>query len=91
MNNELTATNPTTQIQCPACRDRVWAQDCFRCGGSRWVNDPFAVPSYQLTINPPPTETLTTHIYKEDPELRAFLTRLEEKLDRLLAALEDES
>ncbi len=79
MNNDtVTAQSGITQIQCPGCRNKMWNESCSQCGGTGWIPAP-KVPPYQITINP------------MDLTLSLRLDRLEQKLDRLLAALEDTS
>lgn len=79
-----TATNPVTMIQCPDCSGEGYGIYCQRCGGTRWIIQPD--PITPLDITPPTTITISSI----DPTLWAFLTRLEAKLDRLLAALDGE-
>ncbi len=74
-------TNPITMIPCPHCNNvHRWPDYCTHCGGRGWVRD----PAQTITIEPDVKLT-----YGIDPSLYAFLVRLEEKLDRLLAALAD--
>ena len=81
-----TNTIPTNQpmTTCPTCKgapSTLFPMPCLLCGGTGWVPkiDPILEPAYQITINP------------VDLTLSLQLTRLEEKLDRLLAALEGTS
>lgn len=73
--------NPITSKICPQCsgNSNMWPLRCDLCGGKGWIDDPFKPPKYPITTNP------------MDLTLSLRLDRLEEKLDRLLAALEDTS
>lgn len=76
-------TDTITTIQCPTCKGNPYGAAwiyCPHCGGRGWITEPDPVKEdFQITINP------------MDLTLSLRLDRLEEKLDRLLAALEDTS
>lgn len=75
-----TINQTLTIIPCPDCSGIGYGIDCQRCNGSRWIYKPDPVKEeFQITINP------------MDHALSLRLDRLEEKLDRLLAALDGDA